>query len=61
MLSIAPHGGLSCGDAKYFSFQNYIIVYDIDDVQQSVYVHMISEGHRKWQAVFLERINSIEN
>jgi len=55
MLSIAPYGGLSCGDAHYFSFENYVVVYDIDDINQSVYVLMVSEGHRQWRIIFSEQ------
>lgn len=55
VLSIAPHGGLSCGDANYFSFENYVVVYDIDETNKSVYVLMVSEGHKQWQLIFSER------
>jgi plasmid stabilization system protein ParE len=54
-LSIAPHGGSSCGDANYISFENYVVVYDIDEMNKAVYVLMVSEGHRQWQLIFSER------
>ncbi len=54
-LSTSPHAGSKCGDSRYFAFDNYVVVYDIDEAKMSVYVLMVSEGHRQWQSIFADR------
>ena len=54
-LMTAPYGGSKCGDAHFFAFDNYVVVYDINESDKSVYVHLISEGHRQWRTIFSNR------
>ena len=54
-LGTAPLTGSSYGGARFFAFDNYVVVYDIDEKNKSVYVHLVSEGHRQWRAILTDR------
>ena len=50
-----PETGSQYKQAYYFAFDNYIVVYDIDESSKTVDILMVSEGHRQWQSVFDKR------
>ncbi len=52
-LSVFPGGGSRYKTCRYFSFDNYIVVYDVDELAKMVNILMITEGHRQWKH-FLE-------
>ena len=54
-LSVMPKSGRKYSDARYFSFGNYIVLYDIDDNLNNVYILMVVERHRRWQNLFDNR------
>ena len=54
VLSTFPAGGIRYKTARYFAFDNYIVVYDIDEKVKMVSILLITEGHRQWKTV-LER------
>ena len=54
-LSVMPLGGATCGDARYLSFGNYVVVYDVDESNKAVYVLLVMEGHKQWKVIFEER------
>ena len=54
-LSIAPHGGRQFAEARYLAFDNYIVVYDVDDAEKRAYIHLVTERHRQWQSLFSDR------
>jgi len=51
LLSEQPFTGLPHQDFYYLSFDNYMVIYDIDQSNSSVYIHMITEGHRQWKVI----------
>ena len=55
LLGEQPFTGLRHQDFYYISFDNYIVVYDIDQSSSAVYIHMITEGHRQWKAILDKR------
>jgi plasmid stabilization system protein ParE len=48
-LEEQPFTGLRYQDFNYLSFDNYIVIYDVDQSNRAVYVHLITEGHRQWR------------
>jgi len=50
-LATVPLAGSRYGSARFFAFDNYVVVYDVDEAGKSVYVHMVSEGHRQWRTI----------
>ena len=55
-LSMVPHGGAAFRGSYFFPFGNYVVVYDIDDGNSRVVVHMISHSRRQWKSIFLNRL-----
>jgi len=55
-LALVPKAGAEFLDARYFVFGNYIVVYDVDDTNQTIIVHMITHGSRQWRVLFSERM-----
>ena len=48
-LGEQPFVGLRYHDFYYLSFNNYIVIYDIDQDNQAVYIHLVTEEHRQWK------------
>ena len=55
-LSIVPSGGTAFKGSYFFPFGNYVVVYDIDDTNSRVVVHIISHSRRQWKSIFLNRL-----
>ena len=55
-LSMVPRGGAAFKGSYFFPFGNYVVVYDIDDANSRVVVHMISHSRRQWKSIFLNRL-----
>ena len=55
-LSIVPAGGTAFKGSYFFPFGKYVVVYDIDDANDRVVVHMISHSRRQWKSIFLNRL-----
>ena len=53
-----PLSGSIIGSARYFAFDNYVAVYDVDEASKRVLVHLVSEGHRQWQSILSERFKA---
>ena len=58
-LGEQPFTGLRYQDFYYLSFDNYIVIYDVDQSNEAVYVHLITEGHRQWKVLLDKRFKSI--
>ncbi len=56
VLERFPLSGKRYKNTWYFSFDNYIAVYDVDETNKAVYVHLVSEGHRQWRTVLDSRL-----
>ena len=56
ILGTTPYAGNNHGDVRYFAFDNYVVVYDIDEAEKAVYIHLVSEGHRQWRAILIDRL-----
>ena len=56
-LEFVPKGGGRVLDAWYFTFGNYIVIYDIDDEFTRVVVHMVTHGSREWRKLFKKRMD----
>ena len=56
--SVFPKAGSSIRElgAYFHVHKNYVIVYDIDEDEHCVIVHMISHGARQWRSVFAARL-----
>lgn len=55
-LGIFPNGGNRYRSSRYFSFDNYVVVYDVDESLKIVNILLITEGHRQWKAVLDSRM-----
>ncbi len=55
-LGIFPNGGNRYKSSRYFSFDNYVVVYDVDESSKTVNILLITEGHRQWKAVLDSRM-----
>jgi len=55
ILSSFPNTGTIFNGVNFFTFDNYIVVYDIDEVANIVHVILISERHRQWESVLVSR------
>ena len=51
-LSVFPESGPSIGTRRYVVFGNYVIVYRLGVEAKTVYVQLITEGHRNWRRAF---------
>jgi len=54
-LGVFPNSGSCYRSSRYFSFDGYVVVYDVDESSKVVNVLLISEGHRQWKAVLSAR------
>jgi len=50
-----PRAGRAYGTFRYLVLDGYIVAYDIDEHSQSVYVLLVSEGHRLWRRLLDDR------
>lgn len=55
-LSLVPKAGSKFMNSRYFAFGDYIVVYDVDDINDTIVVHMITHGSRQWRVLFSERL-----
>ena len=55
VLSQFPNSGRRIGTARYLVLDNYIVAYDVDERGRSVFVLLVSEGHRLWRNILKER------
>ncbi len=46
-----PKIGTDYKQFKHFSFDSYIVVYEIDESSKSVYINLITESHRHWKNI----------
>ena len=58
LLSLTPSAGKKIGQARYFSFYNYVVAYIVDDRASTVTVVLVTEGHRNWRADLEDRLPS---
>ena len=54
-LATVPDGGVDFYGAQFFPFDDYIIVYDVDEANETVIIHMVVHGSRQWKALFVNR------
>jgi toxin ParE1/3/4 len=55
ILAQFPNSGRTIGTARYIVLDNYVIAYDVDEAGKTVFVLLISEGHRLWRELLSER------
>jgi len=55
VLAEFPLSGKQYKDARYLVFDNYLVVYDIDESSEEVYILLVTEGHRQWRVVLESR------
>lgn len=55
ILSQFPNSGRKTKAARYLVFGNYVVAYDVDETRKSVFIFLVSEGHRLWRDVIEER------
>ena len=55
-LGIFPNGGNRYRSSRYLSFDNNVVVYDVDELSKIVSILLITEGHRQWKAVLDSRL-----
>ncbi|MBA1446716.1 MAG: type II toxin-antitoxin system RelE/ParE family toxin [Chromatiales bacterium] len=55
LLGQFPLSGTFYHDVRFMMFDNYTVVYDVDESNQTVYVYLITERHREWKAVLSGR------
>jgi plasmid stabilization system protein ParE len=58
LLSSMPFAGRQIGNARYCTFENYVVAYIIDEDISAVTVILVAEGHRQWRADLEERSQS---
>ena len=56
LLSTAPFSGRLLSDYRYFEFDNYVVVYDLDRHKRCVYILLVSESHRDWRKLVSRRL-----
>lgn len=56
-ISLAPKGGSYIAEigAWFKPYKRYIFVYDIDDEDSLVIIHMVSHAARQWRSIFAGR------
>ncbi|MFT5112397.1 MAG: plasmid stabilization system protein ParE [Parasphingorhabdus sp.] len=55
-LSTFPNGGSTYKHFRYLSFDNYVVVYFVQEGKKEVFLHLVSEGHRQWRSVLSNRL-----
>lgn len=55
-LEVFPRSGSPYKDVRYLPLDNYIVVYDVDEVEMVVNVLMVTEGHRQWRDILVGRM-----
>ena len=51
LLAANPDAGRVVNRFRYFVFDGYVVVYEIDLASQQVTVVLLTEGHRNWRRV----------
>ena len=54
-LEVFPRSGSVYKDLRFLSFDNYVVVYDIDETDSKVNILLVTEGHRQWREIFIDR------
>ena len=50
-----PLSGNQYQGSRYLAFDNYVVVYDVDEQAREVYILLVTEGHRQWRVVLETR------
>jgi plasmid stabilization system protein ParE len=57
MLGMFPYSGSRHLGFYYYSFDNYIVIYDVNESTKTVIILMVVESHRQWKIIFSERMH----
>ena len=55
LLREFPLSGNLYQGSRYQVFDNYVVVYDVDESAEEVYILLVTEGHRQWRVVLESR------
>jgi plasmid stabilization system protein ParE len=55
-LELFPNAGRQFGKSRMLSFDNYVILYRVDDAAKTVTIILVTEGHRDWQELLEDRL-----
>jgi addiction module RelE/StbE family toxin len=55
LLERNPNAGAPFMDGRKITILNYVVLYDVDEIDRRVIVHMIMHGARDWHAIAKER------
>jgi len=55
ILGEFPLSGNQYQRSRYLAFDNYVVVYDVDEQAREVYILLVTEGHRQWRVVLETR------
>ena len=54
-LGDTPNIGVKYKGSRYLVLKNYIVVYDVDESNKTVYINLVSESHRQWKEILETR------